>query len=214
MPRLDRRYNGFDVIRIFDKNLDINSKRLVIAYFFSTLPLKEPKVDVLQFILDIAGLIPVAGTAAKVFELSIATAQVIKDIAELFGLEFEDLEVELARVKKELETVEEELRRRLDELNEVKLSLDNSEEQAGALRATIELLEDENRALSLQVSRLPARILAQFRRDILFFREQTTRITREVSRTSPPLSPVSARLVLDRIARAMASRLTEIERRL
>lgn len=163
MARLDRRWTGFDVIRIFDQNLDINSKRLVIAYFFSTLPLKEPKVDVLQFILDVAGLIPVAGTAGKIFELSIATAQVIKEVAELFGLEFEDLEVELAQLKLELETVEEELKRRLDELNEVRIQLDNSEEQNAALRGTIELLEDEIRDLVQQVQAVPGELRTQIR---------------------------------------------------
>lgn len=185
MPRLDRRFNGFDFLRLFEHNLDINSKRLVIAYFFSTLPLKEPKVDVLQFILDVAGLIPVAGTAAKVFELSLATAQVIKDIAELFGLEFEDLEIELARVKKELETAEEEVRRQRDEIVELQLETDRLNERISALLATQELLEDENRDLVQQVSAVPGQFRTQITRFAADFAFRGNRILEFVPRLPP-----------------------------
>jgi len=210
MPRLDRRYNGIDVIRIFNNNLDINSKRLVIAWFFSTLPLKEPKVDVLQFILDLVGLIPIAGTAGKIFEISRTTAQVIKDIADLFGLEFEDVEIELAKVKKELETAEEEIRRQRNEIVELQLEVDRLNERIQALLATQELLEDELR----QMQDMPERVLAQFRGDIAFIRARAERILRELQRLQRPTQPADVGLTIEQSANFTLSRVELIERRL
>ena len=147
MPRADPRYNGFDVIRIFENNLTLADKRLVVAWFFSMIPIKEPKVDVLQLIIDLAAIIPFAGTAAKIFDISLQTAQVIKDISEIIGIVFEEEEVELARLKFELESAEEAFKKTREELLRCQIDLDNAREQGNALRSTIELLEDELRML-------------------------------------------------------------------
>lgn len=156
MARQDRRFNGIDVIRIFEENLSINDKRLVIAWFFSQIPVKEPKVDVLQLILDLVGLIPVAGSAAALFQISIATAQAVKDIAEIFGFSFEEEEVELARLKFELKSAEDAFKKAREEVVALQLSLDASREQTAALRGTIELLEDELRMIETGTALSPA----------------------------------------------------------
>lgn len=180
VPRRDPRFNGFDHIRLFENNLGFNDKRLVVAWFLSMIPLKEPKVDVLQLILDLAALIPVAGTAAKIFEISLETAQIIKDIAEIIGLEFEEEDVELARLKFELETLEEEFRAQRQELLETQLELDREREQGHALRGTIELLEDENRRLALQVQGLQAARLPRIRDLALSILGHADRISSQV----------------------------------
>lgn len=158
MPRRDPRFVATDVIRVFEKNLDLANKRLVIAWFFSLIPVEEPKVDALQILLDFFSLIPIAGRFADLFQISLATAQAAKDIAELFGFEFEEEEVELARLRFELETLTEEFRKQREELRLTRLELDREREQANALRATIELLEDEIRDLSAQPPSIPANV--------------------------------------------------------
>lgn len=192
MPRLDPRFNAFDVIRFFEENLPLNQKRLVIAWFFSLIPIKEPKVDVLQLILDLVALVPVAGTASRLFQISLATAQAAKDIAEIIGLDFEEEEVELAKLKFELETLEKEFKIQREELLRCQVSLDEEKERANALLGTIELLEDEIRDLIRQVQRLPGQLLARVSRDIRSIRAHAQRIINVL----PSLPPSGTRGII------------------
>ena len=150
MPRLDPRFNALDVIRLFENNLRIADKRLVIAWFFSLIPVEEQEVDVVQVILDLLSVIPVAGRFADLFSISIATAQAAKDIAELFEFSFEEEEVELAKLRTELQDLRDDFRLQRDELLRTQVALDQERERANALLATIELLEDEIRRLEAQ----------------------------------------------------------------
>ncbi len=147
MARRDPRFNGIDVVRLFESNLTLADKRLVIAWFFSLIPIKEPKVDALQLLLDFLSLIPVAGRFADLFQISVATAQAAKDIADIFGFEFEEEDVELERLRFELQSLTEEFRKQREELRLTRIELDRQTERANALLATIELLEDEIRRL-------------------------------------------------------------------
>lgn len=152
MARRNPRFVGTDVIRLFETNLSLADKRLVVAWFFSLIPIKEPKVDALQLLLDFFSLIPIAGRAADLFQISLATAQAAKDVAEIFGFEFEEEEVELSKLRQELQDITQEFRKQREELRLLRLELDEAREQSNALRATIELLEDEIRDL---ISRPP-----------------------------------------------------------
>lgn len=147
MPRADPRFTGLDVIRMFENNLTLPNKRLVVAWFFSLIPVKEPGVDSLQILLDFLSVLPVAGQIGGIFRISLATAQAAKDIAELFGFEFEEQEVELERLRFELQSLTEAFTAQREELRLTQIDLDNANEQANALRATIELLQDELREL-------------------------------------------------------------------
>lgn len=153
MARFDPRFTGVDAIRIFEKNLTLADKRLVIAFFFSLIPVKEPKVDALQILLDFLSLIPIAGRFADLFQISVATAQAAKDIAELFGFEFEEEDVELERLRFELQTLTEEFRLQREDLRLALIEADRQRERANALLGTVELLEDEIRRL--EASRPP-----------------------------------------------------------
>lgn len=163
MPRLDRRLNGLDVIRFVENNLRTADKRLVFAWFYALIPVKEPKVDALQLLLDLLGVIPVVGSVSNVFQVSIATAQVAKDIADLFGFEFEEEEVELARLRMELQSLTEEFRLQRDLLLRTQVDLDNANERIAALLATQELLEDE-----VETTIVKPGNLEQLKRDIEF----------------------------------------------
>lgn len=145
MPRQDPRFNGIDVIRLVENNLGPADKRLVFAWFFSLIPIKEPKVDVINLLLNLVSVIPVAGTFASIFQVTLATAQVAVDIAELFQFEFEEEDVELARTKLELASLREEFDDQRQELLRCQIALDNANERAEALLATQGLLEDELR---------------------------------------------------------------------
>lgn len=156
MARRDRRFNALDVIRMVENNLTVADKRLVFAWFFSTIPIKEPKVDVLNILLDLLSVIPVAGSFAALFQISLATAQVAVDIAELFQFEFEEQDVELARVMFELESLRTDFTEQREELVRCQIELDQARERANALLATQELLEEENRRLVALLSTLQA----------------------------------------------------------
>ena len=141
MARRDPRFTGIDLIRMFENNLGVADKRLVVAFFYSTIPVKEPKVDALRLLLDLLALVPVAGTVGAIFSITLQTAQVAADIADLFGFEFEEEEVELARVKLELMNLREDFRMQRNELLRLQVLLDQANERIAALLATQELLE-------------------------------------------------------------------------
>ena len=161
MPRRNRDYTSLDVIRIFEKNLTLGHKRVVLSWFFSLIPIKEPRVDALQIILDFLSILPVVGRFADLFQISVATAQAAKDIAELFQFEFEEEEVELAQLRLELQTLREEFKNTREELLRCQIDYDNERERSSALLGTIELLEDEIRQLSAPEPPPPPEFLAQ-----------------------------------------------------
>lgn len=169
MARQIRRYLATDVIRIFESNLPLADKRLVVAWFFSLIPIKEPGVDALQILLDFFSLIPIAGRFSDLFQISVATAQAAKDIAEIFGFEFEEEDVELARLLSELQDLTKAFTTQREELRLLRIDLDNERERAAALLGTIELLEDEIRRLEslppekINPTRLRDAIRAYFR---------------------------------------------------
>lgn len=174
MPRRDPRFNGLDIIRMFEKNLQFNDKRIVIAWFFSLIPVKEPKVDALQLLLDLLSLVPVAGRFSDLFQISVATAQAAKDIADLFGFEFEDIEIELARLRSELESATEEFRRQREEIRLLQIEADQQRERANALLATIELLQDEINTLETEA--LPPERIDRLRRAIRSYWNEVSRL--------------------------------------
>lgn len=208
MARGDPRFNAFDVLRIVENNLTVADKRLVFAWFFSTIPIKEPKVDVLNILLDLLSAIPVAGTFAALFQVSIATAQVAVDIAELFQFEFEEQDVELARIKFELDSLRKEFDEQRQELLRCQLDLDNERERSAALLATQSLLEEEIRQLIRQLEEGVADAPA-VRTAAVTIRGKANR-TRDLLRG---MSPARDRIFADNAQLDIISSVTEILRR-
>lgn len=143
MARRDPRYTGLDVIRIFENNLSIADKRLTIAWFFSLIPVKEPKIDAISLILDLLSLVPIAGTIGRIFQISIATAQAAADIAQLFRFELEEEEVELGRLRLENRELVQEVDRLQNSNRRLLTELEQAEERIQALLTTQSLLEEE-----------------------------------------------------------------------
>lgn len=203
MPRIDRRFIATDVLRIFEENLDLPNKRLVVAWFFSLIPRKEPKVDVIQVLLDIASLVPVVGTFSRLFSISLATAQAAKDIAELLGLLAEEEDIELAQCLLENELFKTEIGKLIEERREFFRTIDQQQERINALLATIELLEDELRqpppiqplppALSNDILEAD-RIFQVIRNDLVANRPRIGTILFRSFRELPTLSVVMRRL--------------------
>lgn len=142
MPRTDPRFRGEDLLRLFENNLQINEKRFIIAWFFALIPVKEPKVDTLGILLNLLSLIPVTGTFARIFEISIQTAQAAAEIAELFQFEPEEEEVEIAKLQLELESLEQAFRELREEERRLLDVIDDQRELLDAFRATERLLRE------------------------------------------------------------------------
>lgn len=151
MPRRDPSYNAFDVLRIVENNLTVAETRLVFAWFYSTIPIKEPKVDVVGILLALASAVPVVGSLTRLFQIGVSTAQVAVDIADLFEFGFDEEEVELAKALSDLRLLREEFEDQRQDLQALQQSFDNLELQADALRATLALVEQENAELAAQL---------------------------------------------------------------
>lgn len=154
MPRFDRRFTALDVIRMVENNLNTANKRLVFAWFFSTIPIKEPKVDVVGILLDLVGVIPVAGSFASLFQISLATAQVAVDIAELFKFEFKEEDLEVAALRFELESLRADFAEQRQQLLACQTDLDIATERIGGLLATQQLLEEDIEQLLAQIRQM------------------------------------------------------------
>lgn len=169
MARLDRRYDSIDVIRIFENNLSLGQKRVVIAFFFSLIPIKEPKIDAVGLLLDLLSLVPIAGTFGAIFQIGVATAQAARDIAELFDFELEDVEKELAEALFALKTCESAFKALTEEKRACIVNLDQANERINALLATISLLEEELRDATQETgTQINQGELDQARRDVAF----------------------------------------------
>lgn len=165
MPRLDRRFTGFDMLRFFDKNLPLVDKQLVVAFFFSLLPRKNPNREAIDFLLDLVGLVPGAGTIRSVFRVTATTAQVVIDVAEIFGIGITDELADLVQELVQLRTLVDDLQQQRDqfrsearalEVEVVNLRGDNDFlrsllQSQQALEQRIDQLEAENDALVNQV---------------------------------------------------------------
>lgn len=131
MGRADPRFNGADVIRLFDRNLTVLDKQFVVAFFFSLIPRKNPSREVIDFLADIVGLIPGAGTLVSAGRIAATTAQVVIDLADLFGIGVDDDLVDL-----------------IQELTQLRELVDGLTEERDRFRSEARALEVENSNLA------------------------------------------------------------------
>lgn len=131
MGREDPRFNGADVIRIFDRNLSIIDKQFIVAFFFSLIPRRNPSRDVIDFLADLVGLIPGAGTLISTGRIAATTAQVVIDIADLFGVGVRDELVDL-----------------IQELTQLRALVDDLTDERDRFRSEARALEVENSNLA------------------------------------------------------------------